>query len=271
MRKLILFLMVVIPLLGYGQQPQAQVQALQGINSKWTNGVAPGYYPTCSPSTCVGLTLSVGPGTCFDATGTRQTYAGSTLTMTNSTTNYVYLAESNCGLTQNTTGYPKTGAIPIATVVASGGNITSITDNRTFDRAVGNPRRVCAIIIGADNAATALVNGDIAPQGRQCLVPYNATVIEVDVAADGGTPSVVVDNNHAGSTSNLLSSALATASSGGIACSNTGGTTGIDGVTTCSATLQNTSILAGDYLETITATAGGAAKRMSIFIIFISI
>jgi hypothetical protein len=61
---------------------------------------------------------------------------------------------------------------------------------------------------------------------------------------------------------------LATAASGGIACSNTGGTAGIDGVTTCSGTLQNTSLSAGDYIQTHTGVAGGTAKEMSIFITF---
>jgi hypothetical protein len=125
--------------------------------------------------------------------------------------------------------------------------------------------RVCEIIIGADNLVDPIVNGDIAPQGRQCFVAQAATLIEVDVAADDGTPSVVVDKiTPGGSRTSLLSSALATAASGGVACSNATGTVGIDGVTTCSATLQNTSLPAGYYVETNTATAGGTAKRVSI-------
>ncbi|HWC97235.1 MAG TPA: hypothetical protein VG456_10805 [Candidatus Sulfopaludibacter sp.] len=131
-----------------------------------------------------------------------------------------------------------------------------------------NTRRTCAILVGADNASLALANADIAPQGRQCFISYAATVVEVEVAADGGTPSVIPAKNHAGSLSDFVSSALATAGSGGIACSNTGGTTGLDGTTTCSATLQNTSLAAGDYIETHSATAGGTAKRVSIFVTY---
>ncbi len=133
---------------------------------------------------------------------------------------------------------------------------------------VSQSRRICAMILGADNATAVLANADIAPQGRQCFVPYAATVVEVTVAGDAGTPNVVVAKNHAGSLTDLTSSALATASSGGIACSNTGGTTGLDATTTCSSTLTTTSLAAGDYLETHTATAGGTAKRMSIFVTF---
>lgn len=88
------------------------------------------------------------------------------------------------------------------------------------------------------------------------------------MAADGGTPNVIVAVNHAGSDSNIVSSALATASSGGIACSKTSGVAGIDGVTTCSATLQNTSVAAGDYLELVSGTAGGTAKFMTVHIIY---
>lgn len=128
-------------------------------------------------------------------------------------------------------------------------------------------RRVCAIIVGADNGS-ALANADLGPQGRQCMIPADSTVIEVNVAADGGTPSVIPRRNRGGSTANLVSGALSTAAAGGIACSNTGGTTGIDATTTCTNTLQNTSLSAGDYIELISGTAGGTAKRMSIFVIY---
>jgi len=90
----------------------------------------------------------------------------------------------------------------------------------------------------------------------------------MDVNADGGTPNIIVGRNRAGSIVNIVSAALATASSGGIACSNTGGTTGINGATTCSSTLQNTGLNAGDYLELVSGTAGGVAKFMVAHIIY---
>lgn len=128
-------------------------------------------------------------------------------------------------------------------------------------------RRVCDIAVG-DTSGSAITNAQLGPQKRICYIPAAATVVEMDVAADGGTPNVIVAKNSAGTPSNIVSAALATAASGGIACSNTGGTTGIDGVTTCSATLQNTSLAAGDYLELISGTAGGTAKLMTIHIIY---
>lgn len=155
---LLLLLVVGGLLLASAQQPQVtepNPQALQGINSKWTNGVAPGYYPRCSPTSCSStLTLSVGAGTCFDTTGARQTYAGGTLTMTGSTTNYVYLATSNCALTQNTTGYPATGAIPIASVTTTT-TITAITDDRTPFRGVAAASGGCST--GTNNPGTCLL------------------------------------------------------------------------------------------------------------------
>jgi len=130
----------------------------------------------------------------------------------------------------------------------------------------GNAIRSCNIIVGANNGSV-LVDSDLGPQGKQCFVPAAATVTEVTIAADAGTPSVLVRKiTVGGSATNLLSGALSTAASGGVACSNTGGTTGIDGVTTCSATLTTTAVGAGLWLELTSGTAGGVAKRMSISI-----
>jgi hypothetical protein len=120
------------------------------------------------------------------------------------------------------------------------------------------------MVVGADNAASVLANGDVGPQGRQAFIPAAGTVVEVTVNGDAGTPSSIAAKNTAGTVVDLVSAALATASSGGIACSNTGGTTGLDGVTTCSATLQNTSLAAGAWIALDTGgVAGGTAKRMT--------
>jgi hypothetical protein len=133
--------------------------------------------------------------------------------------------------------------------------------------AVVQTRRVCDMAFG-DTSGSALTNGQLGPQKRMCFIPYAATVVEIDVAADAGTPNIIVGRNRAGAVSNLLSGALATAGSGGIACSNTGGTTGLDGATTCSATLQNTSTNIGDYFEAVSGTAGGTAKFMTVHIVY---
>jgi len=129
-----------------------------------------------------------------------------------------------------------------------------------------NTRRTSCIAIGANNASITLADSDLGPQSRQYFINAAATVQEIEVAADAGTPNVIVGRSRAGAIVNLTAAALAAAASGGIACSNTGGTTGIDGTTTCSGTLQNTSLNAGDWITLVSGTAGGTAKEMTVCI-----
>ncbi len=157
-----------------------------------------------------------------------------------------------------------------------GADMTNNTVTST-QLAVVNTRRVCSMIIGADNGV-ALADADIGPQGQQCKVPMAATVVEIDVNADAGTPSVIVRKKHCATfttgvctswtSTDFLSGALSAAASNFDACSNTGGTTGLDGGTTCSSTLQNTSIAVGDWIELKSGTAGGTAKRLSVDVIY---
>ena len=120
------------------QQPQANdippTQPIFATNAKMTNGVAPGYWPTAAATT--GLTLHVSPGTSFFG-GVLYFWNGLTpLTMTDNSTNYVYVDTSNGHPAFNTSGFT-TGEFPVATVVTSGGNITSILDVRTFFQNIG--------------------------------------------------------------------------------------------------------------------------------------
>ena len=78
--------------------------------------------------------------------------------------------------------------------------------------------KTCSIVVGADNASATIVNADLGPQGGQCFIPVAATVIEITIKADNGTPNVVVQKEQGATPTALLSSALATASSGGVAC-----------------------------------------------------
>lgn len=154
-------------------------------------------------------------------------------------------------------------------VTTAGGTATTIAANAVTPTKIANSlsRRSCDIVIG-DQSGVAVTNGQLGPQEHVCYVPAAATVVEVDIAADGGTPNVIVNNDHQGTDTSLLSGALATGASGAIACANVGGTTGLDGVTSCSATLQNTSIALGDYLELASGTAGGTAKLVTVHIIY---
>lgn len=153
-------------------------------------------------------------------------------------------------------------------------NANSVTSTQM---AVVNNRRQCDLVIG-DTSGSVVTNAQLGPQKHVCKVPYAATVVEVDIEADAGTPNVIVGRRRCTTFgggactvetgANLLSSALATNASGLGACSNTGGTTGIDGGTTCAATLQNTGLNAGDWIELVSGTAGGTAKLVSAHVIY---
>jgi len=228
MKKLLAILL--IPICVYAQNPHVQSpnpQALQGTNSKWVNGIAPGYYPKCNVAACTGLVLSVGPGTCFDSLGTRHAYAGGTLTMTNSATNYIYIATGNCTVSQNTTGYPTTGALPIATVPASGGNITgaSLVDDRTwFGGAGGNGgggqvTHTCYVVIGDPSSSSpTLQTTNSAP--AQCGNDFGTdeTVIAVSVYVDANTGATAVNPIlTGGSGTSILTGAITTSAGAWVA------------------------------------------------------
>lgn len=107
------------------QQPQTQTAPLYAVNAKYVNGVAPGYSPTVNS----GLILNIGPGTSV-CNGTVQNYAGGTLTLTASTTNYIYLDTSNgCTPTVSTSGF--ISSLPVAMVNTGSSAINSIADVRT--------------------------------------------------------------------------------------------------------------------------------------------
>lgn len=125
MRK-ILYLLFFVAVVASAQNPQTQTAPLYAVNAKYTNGVAPGYYPTAGS----GLNLALGPGTA-NCSGTIETYAGGTLALTASTTNYVYLnTASSCAPAVKTSAFGSTD-IPIAVVVTGSSTISSIVDDRT--------------------------------------------------------------------------------------------------------------------------------------------
>jgi len=146
----------------------------------------------------------------------------------------------------------------------------------TLPRRTADTYRYCDIRIG-DQSSSALTNAQLGPQAHICKIPAAATVVEIDVDADAGSPSVIVGRRRcttftagtcsAETVTNLISGALAV-SSGFEKCANTGGTTGQDTGTTCSATLQNTALNAGDWLELVSGTAGGTAKLLVAHIIY---
>jgi hypothetical protein len=138
-------------------------------------------------------------------------------------------------------------------------------------------KRSCDISVGDASSSNTVTNTQLGPQKHACKIPSSATVLEVDLEADAGSPNVVVGRRRctawtsgtcsAETVANLVSSALA-ASSGYMGCSNAGGTAGLDGGTACAATLQNTGLNAGDWLELISGTAGGTAKLVTVHVVY---
>lgn len=116
----------------YAQQPQTTVAPIYPVNAKYANGVSPGYWSTPG----AGLVLNISAGTAYCA-NTVFTFGGGTLTLTGSTTNYVYLdTASSCVPAFNTSGFTA-ATIPVA-IVTTTTVITSIADVRTFFKANSN-------------------------------------------------------------------------------------------------------------------------------------
>ena len=162
-------------------------------------------------------------------------------------------------------GTPSAAVLTNATGLPTAGLVNNAVTSAKL--AVVNTYRTCDIPIN-DTSGSAITSGQMGPQSRVCFIPAASTIVEMDVNADAGTPNIIVGRNHAGTIANIVSGALATAASGGIACSNTGGTTGINGATTCSGTLQNTSLSAGDYLELVSGTPDGTAKFFVVHVVY---
>lgn len=96
-------------------------------------GLCVGFAETPSAS----LNVKVSAGSYRKADGTVGTYAGtSSQAMTTATTNYVYLTDSGT-LTVNTTGFPASSHVRLATVAAGATTITSITDARISNASLG--------------------------------------------------------------------------------------------------------------------------------------
>jgi hypothetical protein len=208
----------------------------------------------------------VGPQGATGATGAPGSGDFSSNTSTSVDSEIVVFSSTTGKIGKRATG---SGVVRVASGVMSAaelsGDATTSGSNAVVLAAKFKTRESC-FDLGSDNAASDLVDADIGPQGRIFRIPVAATVTEVGVSANAGTPNVILQVSHAGTPADLTSSALVTASSGGIACSKTTAVTGEDGATTCSATLQNTSVAAGDWIQTKTGSgfASSGAKRLSV-------
>jgi hypothetical protein len=134
--------------------------------------------------------------------------------------------------------------------------------------AVVNTRRTCMIQVG--DGTNTVVTGDYSPfKTGACYVPYAATIVEVNIQSDAGTPSVLLQRRRGAATlADLLSGALAAAgTTHTCALAGLSGTC-IDGTTSSgSITLSNTSLNAGDVIEVKSGTAS-TETSMRIAVVF---
>jgi hypothetical protein len=147
-------------------------------------------------------------------------------------------------------GAPASSAAVAGNLYVTGSIVASTTTTR------------CWVVIGT-GVLGVLQNADIADLVPTMLVPAG-TVAEIMVRSDAGTPNVIVTRDHLGTESDVLSAALPTGSAGARACSRVVAGVGFDGATTCTNTLQNTTLVNGDYLYLKSGTAGGTAKWLSV-------
>ena len=157
MKKIACVIVVALTSGCYGaaaQQPTTTA-AMSTTNVAYVQGVGPGYMPSAGS----GLNLNLAAGTAFCA-NIIQNYAGGTLILTASATNFVYLdTAASCAPAANTTGFTAS-LIPIATVVTSSSAISAVTDVRTW--------------FVAPSPATPAAGGAATPAGSSTQFQYNS-------------------------------------------------------------------------------------------------
>jgi hypothetical protein len=89
-------------------------------------------------SACSGLTWGYYGGSFVDSTATLHAIANGTVTLTASTTNYLYADPTTGALSANTTGFPA-GKIPLYAIVVGTSTVTSYTDWRSYQPSAVTP------------------------------------------------------------------------------------------------------------------------------------
>jgi len=192
-------LVLLVSIAARGQQPQSQTAPLFAVNARYAQGVAPGYWPTAG----TGLTLNLAAGTAFCG-GSVVTYAGGTLTMTASATNYVYLnAAASCAPAVKTTAFTSSD-IPIATVVAGSSAIGSIADDRTmFQQPGGSSGSVVSSINGAAGSFT-LSGAGVSCSGTTCTFSTSGAGAGPSPCPSGATCDAFPNYSVGGTALNLM-------------------------------------------------------------------
>jgi hypothetical protein len=144
-----------------------------------------------------------------------------------------------------------------------GSDMTNNTVTST-QLAVVNTRRTCMLTVG--DGTNTVASGDYSPfKVGRCYVPYAATIVEVLLQSDAGTPSVQLQKRNGASTvTDILSGALAAAGTTKTCAKTSTSATCIDGTTSSgSITISTTALSAGDYVEVKSGTAS-TEKNMTI-------
>jgi hypothetical protein len=171
------------------QQPQTSTAPVFAANAKYVQGVGPGYWPTAGAA----LTLNLAAGTAF-CNAAPVEYAGGTLAMAASQTNYIYLdPAASCAPASNTTGF-SIGHIPIAKVVTDASAITSVTDLRNWfvplPCTMNSTGAVTCAAVGTDQNLTLTPSGTGFTQiGDKLVTPYH-------VIADWGAEELDLSSNY---------------------------------------------------------------------------
>jgi hypothetical protein len=158
-----------------------------------------------------------------------------------------------------------TQTVTSSAIVGADMTNNTVTSTQT---AVVNNRRTCMLQVG--DGTNTVVTADYSPfKVNACYVPYAATIVEINIQTDAGTPSVVLERRRGAATlADLLSGALAAAgTTHTCALTGTSGTC-IDGTTSSnSITLSNTGLNAGDVIEVKSGT-GSTETSMRIAVVF---
>lgn len=123
-------------------------------------------------------------------------------------------------------------------------------------------RRTCMMMFGGTTGPN-LADADLV-ELEYCSIPTAAVIEEIEISAiSTGTPSIMVHQRSGGTNTPLLSSALATAATGGFACARPTAVTGFRGYA-CQAKLQNVSTTGEVDLGTTSGTASTSTPKVLV-------
>jgi len=248
------------------------VLAANGVVLGGGAGTAPTVTSADSTTTHALFATAGAPAFRAIASGDIPTLNQSTTGTAANVTGTVGVANGGTGTGGTLSGLMRGSASAMTAAELSGDATTSGSNVVTLN--VQHKTRFGCFNFGADNASADLADADIGPQGRVFMVPVAATVTEITVAANAGTPNVIVQKNHAGAATDLVSGTLATGAAGIVACAATGAAC-LDGsaksgtVTLVTAGSANV-LAAGDWIQTKTGSgfASTGAKRLSVCVTY---